>query len=69
MSDGRAAETPVDEKIKELERQIEALQEQWPAHSVPPAMLERLDDLEEELAAAKAVAAALAAGRGSGEEE
>jgi len=37
------------ERIKELERQIAELKRQWPAHSVPPAMLQRLEDLEEEL--------------------
>jgi hypothetical protein len=36
-------------RIKELEKQIADLKCQWPAHSVPPAMLQRLDDLEEEL--------------------
>jgi hypothetical protein len=42
-----------DEKIKELEKKIADLQIQWPAHSVPPAMMQLLDDLEEELAQAK----------------
>jgi len=36
-------------RIKELEKQIADLKRQWPAHSVPPAMLQRLDELEEEL--------------------
>ena len=36
-------------RIKELEKQIAELKRQWPAHSVPPAMLQRLDELEEEL--------------------
>jgi uncharacterized protein DUF6125 len=39
---------PHDERIQELERQIQDLKERWPAHSVPPAMLERLDELEGE---------------------
>lgn len=37
------------ERIEELERQIAELKRRWPAHSVPPAMLQQLDDLEEEL--------------------
>ena len=37
------------ERIRELEQQIAELKQRWPAHSVPPAMLEQLDDLEEEL--------------------
>jgi hypothetical protein len=28
------------------------LKKRWPAHSVPPAMMRELDDLEEELAEA-----------------
>jgi hypothetical protein len=39
-----------EDRIKELERRIEELKRQWPAHSVPPAMVQQLDDLEEELA-------------------
>ena len=42
-----------DKKIKELEEQIADLKKRWPAHSVPPAMLMRLDELEEELELAK----------------
>ena len=37
------------ERIKDLEKQIAELKRQWPAHSVPPAMFQRLEDLEEEL--------------------
>ncbi len=37
------------ERVKELERQIAELKSRWPAHSVPPAMLQQLEDLEEEL--------------------
>ena len=36
-------------RIRELEEEISALKRQWPAHSVPPAMLMHLDELEEEL--------------------
>lgn len=47
----------IDDKTKQietLEAEIAALQKQWPAHSVSPALLQRLDDLEEALAEAKA---------------
>ena len=37
------------ERIEELERQIAELKRRWPAHSVPPAMLQQLDELEEAL--------------------
>ena len=37
------------ERIRELEKQIAELKQRWPAHSVPAAMLQQLDDLEEEL--------------------
>ena len=37
------------EKIEKLSKQITDLKRHWPAHSVPPAMMEQLDDLEEEL--------------------
>lgn len=37
------------EKIESLKKEIAALKSQWPAHSVPAAMLQRLEDLEEEL--------------------
>jgi hypothetical protein len=34
---------------QELEREIADLKARWPKHSVPPAMLMRLEELEEEL--------------------
>jgi len=37
------------ERIKELEEQIADLNRRWPAHSVPPTMLEQLEELEAEL--------------------
>lgn len=37
------------ERIRELQEQIADLQKRWPAHSPSPAMLQRLDELEEEL--------------------
>ena len=42
-----------DDKKKEIEARIAALKKQWPAHSVPPGMLQQLDDLEDELQQAK----------------
>jgi len=45
------------ERIKELEKQIAELKRRWPAHSVPPTMLQQLDDLEEELERARREAA------------
>jgi len=38
-----------NERIKELEKQIAELEGRWPAHSVSPAMLQQLEDLEGEL--------------------
>lgn len=38
-----------NERIKILKKEIADLKSQWPAHSVPPAMLLQLDELEEEL--------------------
>ncbi len=51
MTGRRNGNTPLDEneRVQELERQIADLKSRWPAHSVPPAMLEELDDLEEQL--------------------
>ena len=36
-------------RIQKLEREIADLKARWPQHSVPPAMLMRLEELEEEL--------------------
>lgn len=38
-----------NERIEELRKQIAELNARWPAHSVPPAMLQQLEELEEEL--------------------
>jgi len=38
-----------NERIEELKRQIEDLKKRLPAHSIPPAMMAELDDLEEQL--------------------
>ena len=42
-----------DDRIKEIEEKIADLKARWPAHTVPPSMWQRLEDLEEELEAAK----------------
>jgi len=55
------------ERIEELEKQIAELKSRWPAHSVPPTMLQQLDELEEELERErmdKVRLAALASGTG-----
>ncbi len=44
----RLTETRED-KIKHLEEQIADLKSRLPAHSIPPTMIQELDDLEEEL--------------------
>jgi polyhydroxyalkanoate synthesis regulator phasin len=36
-------------RVQQLEREIADLKARWPKHSVPPAMLMRLEELEEEL--------------------
>lgn len=41
------------ERVKELERQIAELKSRWPPHSVPPQMLEQLEELEEALQEAR----------------
>jgi len=41
-----------NERIRELEAKIDDLKKRWPAHSVPPMMMQEMDDLEEELAEA-----------------
>ena len=38
-----------NERVEELEKQITELKSRWPAHSVPPMMFQRLEELEEEL--------------------
>ena len=39
----------VQAKINTLRRQIADLKKRLPAHSIPPAMMAQLDDLEEQL--------------------
>jgi len=38
-----------DDRITELEEQIAELKRRFPAHSVPPAMMQQLEELEDEL--------------------
>ncbi len=38
-----------EEKIRELEKKIDLMRDRIPPHSIPPSMLEELEDLEEEL--------------------
>jgi hypothetical protein len=37
------------DRVKELEEQIAELKRRFPAHSVPPTMLQQLEELEDEL--------------------
>ncbi len=43
-----------EKRIEELEEQIADIRRRLPAHSVKPAMLSRLEELEEELERLKA---------------
>lgn len=51
-------------KIEELERQIADLERRWPPHSVPPSMLQQLEELEGELKEAEGKADAETHSRG-----
>ncbi|MFC1943203.1 histidine kinase [Chloroflexota bacterium] len=42
------------EKIKKIEEALADLKARWPAHSVKPEMWQQLEELEENLARAKA---------------
>lgn len=39
-----------EDRVRELQERIADLRARLPKHSVPPAMLQELEDLEEELA-------------------
>ncbi len=41
------------ERITQIEAAIAELKSRWPAHSVPPHMWQQLEDLEEQLEAAR----------------
>jgi len=47
------AETTGGRRVAELERQLADLLARLPAHSIPPSMLARLDELEEALEEAR----------------
>lgn len=38
----------LEQQLKAVEAKLEDLKARWPAHSLKPAMLSELDDLEEE---------------------
>lgn len=38
-----------EQRLQELQRELDDLRARWPAHSVKPAMLNQLEDLEEEI--------------------
>ena len=40
----------INKRIQELEEKVADLKKRWPPHSVPAALLQELDDLEDELA-------------------
>jgi hypothetical protein len=42
-----------NKKIEEIEEKIADLKARWPAHSVPPSMWQQLEELEDELEAAR----------------
>lgn len=52
------------ERIQQLEKQIADLKSRWPSHSVPPAMMAQLDELEEALNHAIAQGGAEQTGKG-----
>ena len=39
--------------IEEIEEEISDLKARWPAHSVPPSMWQKLEELEEQLERAR----------------
>ena len=41
--------TASPDRVQAILDRIAELKKRWPAHSTPPAMLQRLDELEEEL--------------------
>ena len=41
-------------RLEELKAKLADLKRRWPAHTPPPALMQQLDELEEEIAAEKA---------------
>ncbi len=56
MSAGQRTSASGSLELARLERELAQLQQQLPAHSIPPALLERIDELEEQIAAHKRAA-------------
>ncbi len=54
MSERELSEEEAARRVAELEARVEDLRRRLPAHSVPPALLIELEELEEELEAARA---------------
>lgn len=46
MADGELAR--LEEELRAVEAKLEDLKARWPAHSLKPAMLSELEELEEE---------------------
>jgi len=42
-----------EDKVRDIEKKIADLKARWPAHSVPPSMWQKLEDLDDELEEAK----------------
>jgi hypothetical protein len=53
FSGERSEQRELEQQIARLETQIADLQRRLPAHSIPPAMLAALDELDEQLAEAQ----------------
>ncbi|MFO8037347.1 MAG: hypothetical protein R6U57_12040 [Anaerolineales bacterium] len=43
----------IEERIEEIKREIKEVKKSWPAHDASPALMQRLDDLEMDLAQAE----------------
>lgn len=43
----------ISERIKKIKRDIQEVKRSWPAHDTSPVLMQRLDDLEMELAQAE----------------
>ncbi len=43
----------IEQRIRRLEEEIAQLKSQWPRHSVPPAMIQALEELEDALQEAR----------------
>jgi hypothetical protein len=50
IGDGNGEELRKEEQIRAIKKRLADLHGRWPQHSVPPAMLQELEDLEDQLA-------------------